>query len=225
MGCGIGAVWCGPQFVLFDNGAAWKSAANASDGEDWGAEFEKFGTRLLTMSDWCQGKDIKATICKNFLSITDHIFSLKLKKAYLYSEGAESLPKRYAMITYRLAALLAWWEIMERLQEDGLEPPKQFEIGERHFKIALMITTTLLDHALLFVKGLPNHNKGAFQLRPDMGALWDKFSDLFTRKEGLALAKELGISPDRFNKGLKRWVDSGSLKKNGHGQYEKLKPN
>lgn len=185
----------------------------------------------INLNDHFQGISEEVFNIFNFLASQKTIVSLTqsqwqelnevMKKSlheveYYTAEEATSIVKRLGLITYRICMIFT----ALRKFENG-EATESVLCTDEDFDIAIHLAQVYLDHALLMYTNLPSNEKTEI-IKPGSvkEILWDRLPESFQRKDAIAAASDLDISPRTVDYFLKCLIGT-QLSKDKSGHYKK----
>jgi hypothetical protein len=110
--------------------------------------------------------------------------------------------RRLGIITFRIAMILSALRILEH-GDTSLHMP----CSNTDFQTAITITTTLVQHAMAVFTNLPDN-----KLQSIKDTFLQELPQQFTRKQYLAVAKQLAIKPKTAEKYITQWKEKGLLR-------------
>ncbi len=200
-------------YYAFQGEVEWKDA-RPSERVNFSQHFKTLSNKVVDFVQFLIANPTEFDLTDEQWNEHTKIFDAKLKDLTQFvGEEMESVVKRMGNITYRIAMILT--AINKAETENATE---KVACSDAHFKAALQIAMTYLDHSIVIYRKMPKTVKADPTKRKFYDALP---SGEFTRGKAVGIAKGLGLAERTADKYLKEYVTGRLLSNDNYGKYKK----
>lgn len=187
------------SFYLFKSSPTWQKMDLSENEENLDEHFRKMGETLNRLINRFNAKEVQFKMKATHKKIIDDFGEYWMKEvAAFVDEDATSTVKRFGLNLFRIAMILT------AVRDFDDDKPLRTELicNDNDAETALMITETLLKHAITMFKLLPKN--GEYEINSSMRLFFDLLPKVFSRKDALLTAERLNLSHATADKYLSR---------------------
>ena len=202
------------------NEAVWQDVSPEGDKMDMPKKLSELSEQLMNIAKTLRRRPLQVCLTLSQWARLNQCFKKWLHEADLFGdEEFLSVIKRHGLIAFRLCMIFT----ATRCGKEGYGMDSQY-CTEEHFKAALAIVETCLEHSRLLLTQL-RHNESAPELScPRKGRiLLEKLPERFTLAEAYTIGETEGMDK-RLVRRLIYKLNSLFIKRISHGEYQKNKP-
>ena len=200
--------------------AVWQDVSPEGDKMDMPKKLSELSEQLMNIAKTLRRRPLQVCLTLSQWARLNQCFKKWLHEADLFGdEEFLSVIKRHGLIAFRLCMIFT----ATRCGKEGYGMDSQY-CTEEHFKAALAIVETCLEHSRLLLTQL-RHNESAPELScPRKGRiLLEKLPERFTLAEAYTIGETEGMDK-RLVRRLIYKLNPLFIKRISHGEYQKNKP-
>mgnify|MGYP000019174855 FL=1 len=200
--------------------AVWQDVSPEGDKMDMPKKLSELSEQLMNIAKTLRRRPLQVCLTLSQWARLNQCFKKWLHEADLFGdEEFLSVIKRHGLIAFRLCMIFT----ATRCGKEGYGMDSQY-CTEEHFKAALAIVETCLEHSRLLLTQL-RHNESAPELScPRKGRiLLEKLPERFTLAEAYTIGEAEGMDK-RLVRRLIYKLNPLFIKRISHGEYQKNKP-
>ena len=200
--------------------AVWQDVSPEGDKMDMPKKLSELSEQMMNIAKTLRRRPLQVCLTLSQWARLNQCFKKWLHEADLFGdEEFLSVIKRHGLIAFRLCMIFT----ATRCGKEGYGMDSQY-CTEEHFKAALAIVETCLEHSRLLLTQL-RHNESAPELScPRKGRiLLEKLPERFTLAEAYTIGETEGMDK-RLVRRLIYKLNPLFIKRISHGEYQKNKP-